>query len=294
MADKPFYTQFPKGHPDGFCNGVRQATAWRKLLHGKGSASSGLWHDIAAYLLSLGFTPEVSVGQCLFVHKERQIDFGLYVGDIEAPADDDQLQWLKDRFAGRYEIKWLGFNSKNCEESSEKSSTFVGIRTEIDHLNKIVTQDQTQLIRKAAAERFGWDEHRKRFAPQVHNEPFLKLEEGKTAEAKFHKAVQIKTVFLARRSANASTRFGACRVRAARRLNDPVPECEKYVDEALPFLFSTMDQQLVFHCTQDLGVRVADGVRCSIDWQILLMHARSTTGWWIISWRAQSTAVPSA
>ena len=75
MADKPFYTRFPKGHPDGFCNGVRQAMAWRKLLHGKGSASRGLWHNIAAYLLSLGFTPEVSVDQCLFVHKERQIDF---------------------------------------------------------------------------------------------------------------------------------------------------------------------------------------------------------------------------
>jgi hypothetical protein len=84
MADKPFYTRFPKGHPDGFCNGVRQAMAWRKLLHGKGSASRGLWHNIAAYLLSLGFTPEVSVDQCLFVHKERQIDFGLYVDDIEA------------------------------------------------------------------------------------------------------------------------------------------------------------------------------------------------------------------
>ena len=53
---------------------------------------------------------EVAVDQCLFVHKERQIDFGLYVDDIEASADDEQLQWLKDRFAERYEIKWLGFS----------------------------------------------------------------------------------------------------------------------------------------------------------------------------------------
>jgi hypothetical protein len=89
------------------------------------------------------------------------------VDDIEASADDEQLQWLQDRFAERYKIKKLGFNSTNDTESSEKSKTFVGIRTEIDHVNKIVTQDQTQLIRKAAA-RFGRDEHRKSFSPPVH------------------------------------------------------------------------------------------------------------------------------
>jgi hypothetical protein len=55
----------------------------------------------------------------------------------------------------RYEIKWLGVNIKNDSESSEKSKTFVGIRAETDHANKIITQDQTQLIRKAAV-RFGW------------------------------------------------------------------------------------------------------------------------------------------
>jgi hypothetical protein len=40
--DTPFYTRFPKGHPDEFCNGVRQAMKWRKLLYGKGNASRGL------------------------------------------------------------------------------------------------------------------------------------------------------------------------------------------------------------------------------------------------------------
>ena len=59
--------------------------------------------------------------QCLFVHKERQIDFGLYVHDIEASADYEQLDWLRARFEERYEIKWHGFNSKNDSESSEKS-----------------------------------------------------------------------------------------------------------------------------------------------------------------------------
>ena len=275
MADKPFYTRFPKGHPDEFCNGVRQAMKWRKLLYGKGNASRGLWHDIAAYLLCLGFTQEVAVDQCLFVHKERQIDFGLYVDDIEASADDEQLQWLKDRFAERYEIKWLGFNSKNCNESSEKSKTFVGIRTEIDHVNQIVTQDQTQLIRKAAV-RFEWDEHRKRFSPPVHNEPFPKLEEGKTVEAKFHKRFRSKTGFLAHVAVQTRPDVLEHAVRAARRLNDPVPECEKYVDEVLQFLFSTMDQQLVFHCTQDLGstlLMASDAALADTA------DARSTTGW---------------
>jgi len=55
----------------------------------------------------------------LFVHKERQIDFGLYVDDIEASADDEQIDWLRARFEERYEIKWLGFNSKNDSESNE-------------------------------------------------------------------------------------------------------------------------------------------------------------------------------
>ena len=34
-------------------------------------------------------------------------------------------------------------------------------------------------------------------------------------------------------------------VTAARRLNDPVPECEKYVDEVLHFFPPTTEQQLV-------------------------------------------------
>ena len=275
LADEPFYTRYPKGHPDEFLNGVRQAMKWRKLLYGKGNASRGLWHDMAAYLISLGFTQQLAVDQCLFVHKERQIDFGLYVDDIEASADDEQLDWLRARFEERYEIKWLGFNSKNDSESSEKSKTFVGIRTEIDHVNKIVTQDQTQLIRKAAV-RFGWDEHRKRFSPPVHNEPFPKLEEGKTAEAKLHKRFRSKTGFLAHVAVQTRPDILEHAVRAARRLNDPVPECEKYVDEVLQYLFSTMDQQLVFNCTHELGstlLMASDAALADTA------DARSTTGW---------------
>jgi hypothetical protein len=47
-------------------------------------------------------------------------------------------------------------NSKDCDESSEKSKTYVGIRTEIDHKTKIVTRDQEALIVKASR-KFEWD-----------------------------------------------------------------------------------------------------------------------------------------
>jgi hypothetical protein len=72
------------------------------LVRKKGNAPRGLWHDdMAAFLISLGVTQELAVGQCLFVHKECQIDFGLYVDDIEASADDEQMRWLQDRFEKR-------------------------------------------------------------------------------------------------------------------------------------------------------------------------------------------------
>jgi hypothetical protein len=97
VADKPFYTRFPKGHPEEFIDGVRQAMKWKKLLYGKGTASRGLWHDFAATLIALGFKQHSGVDQCLFTHAERDIDVGLYVDDIEASATDDQLQWLRSK-----------------------------------------------------------------------------------------------------------------------------------------------------------------------------------------------------
>jgi hypothetical protein len=106
-------------------------------------------------------------------------------------------KWLQDRFEERYETKWFGFNRKNDSESSEKSKTFVGIRTEINHVNKIVTFEQ--------AVRFGWDEYRRRFSPQLHSDPFPKLEAaGATANAKFHKRFRSKTAFGVCGSAGAS------------------------------------------------------------------------------------------
>ena len=73
-----------------------------------------------------------------------------------ASASQENLEWLKAQVAGRYLIKFQGYNSKDCEESTEKSKTYVGVRTEIDHASKAVTQDQTALILKAAS-KFKWD-----------------------------------------------------------------------------------------------------------------------------------------
>ena len=110
----------------------------------------------------------------------------------------------------------------------------------------------------------------------MHNEPFPKLEEGKTAEAKLHKRFRSKTGFLAHVAVQTRPDILEHAVRAARRLNDPVPECEKYVDEVLQYLFLTMDQQLVFNCTHELGstlLMASDAALADTA------DARSTTGW---------------
>ena len=123
----------------------------------------------------------------------------------------------------------------------------------------------------------GGDEHRKRFSPPVHNEPFPKLDEGTKTEAKLHKRFRSKTGFWRMWPLkHARTYLIEHAVRAARRLIDPVSECEKYEDEVLQFLFSTMDQQLVFHCKQDLGstlLMASDAALADTA------DARSTTGW---------------
>ena len=100
--------------------------------------------------------------------------------DIEASTDDEQLQWLRDRFEERYEIKWLVSIAKTILNPNEKSKIFVGIRTEIDHVNKIVTQDQTLLIRKASSATWLGPPPKAFFAAGAQNEPFPKLEAVQT------------------------------------------------------------------------------------------------------------------
>jgi len=274
VADKPFYTRFPKGHPEEFIDGVRQAMKWKKLLYGKGTASRGLWHDFAATLIALGFKQHSGVDQCLFTHAERDIDVGLYVDDIEASATDDQLQWLRSKLNLRYECKWLGFNSKDCDESSEKSKVFVGIRTEIDHSTQTMTQDQTALIQKASV-RFKWD-GKKKFAPPVQTVPFPELADGVKPDPIFHKRYRSKVGFVAHVAVQTRFDINQHAVKAARRLNDPVPECETYIDQVLQFLFSTMDDRLTFSCKQPLHSTLlisSDAAHGDTA------DGRSTTGW---------------
>ena len=196
FAKKKFSTRFPKGHPEEYdAEGLRQALLWGKLLYGKGTASRGLWHDSAATLIAVGFEQHSGVDQCLFVHRESGIDFGLYVGDCEMSGTEKDLAWLQAQLEKRYEVKWLVYNSKNCAESSEKSKIFVGIRTEIDHSNQTVTQDQEQLIRKAAA-RYKWDGV-PRYSPPVSDGPFPELAHGAKIDPIFHQRYRSKVGFVA-------------------------------------------------------------------------------------------------
>jgi hypothetical protein len=63
----------------------------------------------------------------------------------------------------------------------------VGIRTEI---SKKSSRKINAINSKSSGEISGWDEHqqhRKRFSPPVHDEPFPKLDENKSTEVKLHK-----------------------------------------------------------------------------------------------------------
>jgi hypothetical protein len=130
------------------------------------------------------------------------------------------------RSAGKVSALLLGCHGASARQESAhwKCSLSplplsVPLKTKLSQ-NKVVTQDQTQLIRRKSV-RFGWDEHRKRFSPPVHNEPFPKLDEGKTAEAKFHKRFLSKTAFLAHVAVQTRPDVLEHAVRAARRQTTP-------------------------------------------------------------------------
>ena len=273
LADEPFYTYFPAGHP-GSCGGT-MCMMWRKLVYGKGNAPRGLRQDIKTTLEALGFVEQPSdVDECLYVHAEREIDFGLYVDDVEIAASDDSLLWVREQFDKRYELKWLGYTTKNCLESSDKSKTYVGVRTEVDPVTKIVTQDQTQLINKMANQ-LGFDRTRPRYHPPS-TRMFPPLEDGIEVEAKFHRAYRQKVGMLAHVAITSRPDLAFAAVNAARRLNDPVIECDRYVDEAMQFLFSTADDKITFNCTQPLGSTLFISSDSSLADN---PDGRSTAGW---------------
>ena len=181
VHSEPFYTYFPPGHPMEKSGMLME---WTKLLYGKGAAPRGLRQDLKSTLLALGFEEQGGADECLYVHEQRDIDFGCYVDDVEAAASDHQLAWLKKQFALRYEMKWLGSTTKNCLDSTEKSKTYVGVRTEVDPVTQVVTQDQTELIKKMAKE-LGFDATKPRYSPP-RDRVFRQLDEGEAVDKKFH------------------------------------------------------------------------------------------------------------
>ena len=148
------------------------------------------------------------------------------------------------------------------------------MRTEIDHSNKTMTQDQEQLIRKAA-ERFEWD-GRTRYSPPCRDKPFPPLPEGTKVEAGFHKRYRSKVGFVAHLAVKSRPDINQHAVKAARRLNDPVPECEEYIDMVLQFLFSTAEDRLHFDCTQPLGSTLLGSSDSSLA---DTFDSHSTGGW---------------
>ena len=115
----------------------------------------------------------------------------------------------------------------------------------------MVTQDQTELIKKMAKE-LGFDATKPRYSPP-RNRTFRQLDEGEAVDKKFRKRYRTKVGCLMHLAMCTRLDVAFAAIYAARRLNGPVAECEDYVDEALAFVFSTADQQLKYHCKHDLG-----------------------------------------
>ncbi len=278
-ADEPFATLYPEGHPDQFDdNGVEYGMLWGKLVYGKGNAPRGLREDAKLTLEAIGFVEQTAADSCLYVHEERGLDLGLYVDDVEISGDDDQLEWVKAELRRRYLIKFLGSTSVGDPEATEKSKTYVGIRTEVNPVTKIVTQDQTALINKAAV-RFQFDKTRPRYNPPSHRE-LRPAEEGANINAKFHSEFRSKVGFVAHVAV--STRFDLAfvAVSAARQLARPTQQAMDYIDEALQFLFSTADQQLRYDCTQP----IESTVLLSTDASCGDAPEDKTTGGWVMMW----------
>jgi len=266
-----FHTYYPEGHPK---HNSGQCMAWKVLLYGKGAAPRGLRQDLHSTLLALGFEQQSDVDQCFYVHHERDIDFGMYVDDVELTASTEQIEWVRSQMEKRYEIKWLGYTCKNCDDSTEDSKTYVGVRTEMDPLTKIVTQDQTALIRKMAKQ-FNFDPTKPRYSPPA-DRKFPSLDKGAKIDPKFHTRYRSKVGCVAHLAVCTRVDLAFIAVYAARRLNDPVPECEAYIDEALQYVFSTAEDKLIFNCSQDLGSTLVISSDASLA---DAPDGRSTGGW---------------
>jgi len=283
VADEPFCTYFPEGRPEatgevgtgpGQSPSGRYVMLWHKLVYGKGNAPRGLRQDMKATLEALGFVEQRQADECLYVHQERQIDLGLYVDDIEFSGSEESMKWLQSQLKLRYLIKFLGYNSKDCDESSEKSKTYVGIRTEIDHKTKIVTRDQEALIVKASR-KFEWDGRPRYNTPTTKG---LKLmPETEKLCPKFHSKFRGKVGFLSHVALHSRPDVAFHAVELARQLVRPSVEADKFADETLQYLFSTADQKLTYDCKQDLHKTLL----ISSDASLADTYEAKTTGGWV-------------
>ena len=125
----------------------------------------------------------------------------------------------------------------------------MGVRTEIDHANKIVTQDQQELIERGAR-KLEWD-GRKRWSPPT-TKGLVPLEKDAKICPKFHTQFRGKVGFLAHVALVSRPDLAYHAVELSRQLVRPSAEADEFADSCLQFLFSTADQKLTFHCTQDL------------------------------------------
>ena len=271
-TDVPFCTYFPEGRPES--EDGKYVMLWKRLVYGKGNAPRGLRQDMKTTLEALGFVEQTAADECLYVHPEREIDLGLYVDDIEMSASEENLDWLKGQLAKRYLIKFLGYNSKGCEQSSNKSKTYVGVRTEIDHASKVVTQDQQELIERGAR-KFQWD-GRKRWSPPV-TKGLVPLSKDAKICPKFHTQFRGKVGFLAHVALVSRPDVAYHAVELSRQLVSPSAESDKFADEVLQFLFSTADQKLTFHCKEELHKTLI----ISSDASLADTADAKTTGGWV-------------
>jgi hypothetical protein len=255
---------------------------WHKLLYGKGTAPRGLRDDIRCALLALGFV-EAESDTCLYINKDRDIDIGVYVDDLEIVGSDESLEWVKRRLSERYEIKFLGNNDTT---SGEKGKTFVGVRSEINRDTQVLTLDQEALITKGV-EKFGFVNCRTRTTPADPTELDL-LPVDAAVDVQYQKLYRSKVGFIMHVAMISRPDIAFCAIKAARVMARPPPNAMSFVDSILKYLSTTREQKLTYHCKHAPGsttlassdAAFADAIDCksTVGWCLLVCGAAWSWG----------------
>ena len=274
-STEPFYTDYPSDDPEA--EDGKYCMEWVKWLYGKAPASKALRDDARDMLLSLGFVEQENSDPCVYIHEERDLQFGLYVDDQKINGPDDQLQWLAHRVSERFESKWLGLTDIDHDFATEESQHFVGSRTICDPVNKILTYDQKRLIQQGL-QKFGVENCRQRHTPSDATDLKQHRPEGKV-DPKFQSLYRSKVGFLIHIAFKSRPDLMQASVKAARENGYPSPQAMHYVDQILRYLSTTADQCLTYHCSLPLhetAVASCDSAFSDQD------GAKSTTGWCIM------------